>query len=137
MKDMKIKKRLISGFLFVIVISVAVIIAALMQMNAQRAAYNDILKYQVGANDLISEIRLDAAIAARNVRDMALKPGDSSNSELETSVNELLSDMDNKLKELEEIYPLDKAQLQEYITTVNKWGDELPAILNAINRGDG
>ena len=58
MKDMKIKKRLISGFLFVIVISVAIIIAALMQMNAQRANYNDILKYEVGANDLISEIRL-------------------------------------------------------------------------------
>ena len=51
MKDMKIKKRLISGFLFVIVISVAIIIAALMQMNAQRANYNDILKYEVGAND--------------------------------------------------------------------------------------
>ena len=137
MKDMKIKKRLIGGFLLVIGISVAIIVAALLQMNSQRAAYNDILKYEVGASDLISEIRLDAAIAARNVRDMALKPGDSSNSELETSVNELLSDMDNKLKELEEIYPLDKAQLQEYITTVNKWGDELPAILNAINRGDG
>lgn len=137
MKDVKIKKRLIGGFLLVIGISVAIIVAALLQMNSQRAAYNDILKYEVGANDLISEIRLDAAIAARNVRDMALKPGDSSNSELEASVNELLSDMDNKLKELEEIYPLDKAQLQEYITTVNKWGDELPAILNAINRGDG
>lgn len=137
MKDMKIKKRLISGFLFVIVISAAIIIAALVQMNAQRASYNDILKYEVGANDLISEIRLDAAIAARNVRDMALKPGDSSNSELEASVNELLSDMDNKIKELEEIYPLDKAQLQDYITSVNKWGDELPNILNAINRGDG
>lgn len=137
MKDMKIKKRLISGFLVVIVISVAIIIAALMQMNAQRANYNDILKYEVGANDLISEIRLDAAIAARNVRDMALKPGDSSNSELESRVNELLSDMDAQLKELEDIYPLDQAQLQDYITTVNKWGDELPAILNAINRGDG
>lgn len=137
MKDMKIKKRLISGFLFVIVISVAIIIAALVQMNAQRANYNDILKYQVGANDLISEIRLDAAIAARNVRDMALKPGDSSNSELEASVNELLSDMDAKVKELEEIYPLDKAQLQDYIDSINKWGDELPNILTAINRGDG
>lgn len=137
MKDMKIKKRLISGFLFVIVISVAIIIAALVQMNAQRANYNDILKYQVGANDLISEIRLDAAIAARNVRDMALKPGDSSNSELEASVNEGLSDMDAKVKELEEIYPLDKAQLQDYIDSINKWGDELPNILTAINRGDG
>ena len=137
MKDVKIKKRLISGFLFVIVISVAIIIAALVQMNAQRANYNDILKYEVGANDLISEIRLDAVIAARNVRDMALKPGDSSNSELEASVNEILSDMDNKIKELEEIYPLDKAQLQDYIDSVNKWGDELPNILNAINRGDG
>ncbi len=68
---------------------------------------------------------------------MALKPGDSSNSELESKVNELLSDMDAQLKELEDIYPLDKAQLQDYITTVNKWGDELPAILNAIDRGDG
>ena len=37
MKDMKIKKRLISGFLFVIVISVAIIIAALGQLTAQRA----------------------------------------------------------------------------------------------------
>ena len=64
MKDMKIKKRLISGFLFVIGISVAIIVAALLQMNSQRAAYNDILKYQVGANSIISEIRLDAAIAA-------------------------------------------------------------------------
>lgn len=137
MKDMKIKKRLISGFLFVIVISVAIIIAALVQMNAQRANYNDILKYQVGANSIISEIRLDAAIAARNVRDMALKPGDRSNSELEASVNEGLSDMDNKIKELEEIYPLDKAQLQDYIDSVNKWGNELPNILNAIDRGDG
>ncbi|MBC5717992.1 methyl-accepting chemotaxis protein [Flintibacter faecis] len=137
MKDMKIKKRLISGFLFVIVISVAIIIAALMQMNAQRANYNDILKYEVAANDLLTEIRLNANIAARNVRDMALKPGDSSNSELESRVNELLSDMDAQLKELEDIYPLDQAQLQDYITTVNKWGDELPAILNAINRGDG
>ena len=137
MKDMKIKKRLISGFLFVIVISVAIIIAALVQMNAQRANYDDILKYQVGANSLITEIRLNANIAARNVRDMALKPGDRSNAELETHVNEVLSDMDAQIKELEEIYPLDKAQLQDYITSVNKWGEELPSILDAIDRGDG
>ena len=137
MKDVKIKKRLIGGFLLVIGISVAIIVAALLQMNSQRAAYNDILKYQVGANSIITEIRLNANIAARNVRDMALKPGDSSNSELEASVNEVLSDMDNKIKELEEIYPLDKAQLQDYIDSINKWGDELPNILNAIDRGDG
>ena len=137
MKDVKIKKRLIGGFLLVIGISVAIIVAALLQMNSQRAAYNDILKYQVGANSIISEIRLDANIAARNVRDMALKPGDRSNSELEARINEVLSDMNTKIKTLEEIYPLDKAQLQDYITSVNKWGDELPSILDAIDRGDG
>ena len=137
MKDMKIKKRLIGGFLLVIGISVAIIVAALLQMNSQRAAYNNILKYQVGANDLLTGIRLDANIAARNVRDMALKPGDRSNAELETRVNEVLSDMDAKIKELEEIYPLDEAKLQDYITSVNKWGNELPAILDAIDRGDG
>lgn len=137
MKDVKIKKRLIGGFLLVIGISAAIIIAALLQMNSQREAYNDILKYQVGANDLLTEIRLDANIAARNVRDMALKPGDRSNAELETRINEVLSDMDANIKALEEIYPLDEAKLQDYITSVNKWGKELPAILDAINRGDG
>ena len=137
MKDVKIKKRLIGGFLLVIGISVAIIVAALLQMNSQRAAYNDILKYQVGANSIISEIRLDANIAARNVRDMALKPGDRSNSELEARINEVLSDMNTKIKTLEEIYPLDKAQLQDYIDSVNKWGNELPSILDAIDRGDG
>ena len=137
MKDVKIKKRLIGGFLLVIGISVAIIVAALLQMNSQRATYNNILKYQVGANDLLTGIRLDANIAARNVRDMALKPGDRSNAELETRVNEVLSDMDAKIKELEEIYPLDEAKLQDYITSVNKWGNELPAILDAIDRGDG
>ena len=137
MKDVKIKKRLIGGFLLVIGISVAIIVAALLQMNSQREAYNDILKYQVGANDLLTEIRLDANIAARNVRDMALKPGDRSNAELETRAKEVLSDMDAKIKELDEIYPLDKAQLQDYITSINKWGEELPAILDAIDRGDG
>lgn len=137
MKDMKIKKRLIGGFLLVIGISAAMFIGILLQMNAQREGYNHILKYQVGANSLLTQIRLDATIAARNVRDMALKPGDSSNTELESKVNNLLSDMDNKVKQLEEIYPLDKAQLQDYITAINKWGTELPAILDAINRGDG
>ena len=137
MKDVKIKKRLIGGFLLVIGISLAIIVAALLQMNSQRAAYNDILKYQVGANSLLTEIRVDANIAARNVRDMALRPGDRSNSELEARVNEVLSDMNTKIKTLEEIYPLDKAQLQDYITSINKWGDELPSILDAIDRGDG
>ena len=137
MKDVKIKKRLIGGFLLVIGISVAIIVAALLQMNSQRAAYNDILEHQVGANSLLTEIRLNANIAARNVRDMALKPGDRSNAELETRVNEVLSDMNAQIKELEEIYPLDKSQLQDYITSVNEWGSELPDILDAIDRGDG
>ena len=137
MKDVKIKKRLIGGFLLVIGISVAIIVASLLQMNSQRAAYNDILEHQVAANSLLTEIRLNANIAARNVRDMALKPGDRSNAELETRVNEVLSDMDAQIKELEEIYPLDKAQLQDYIDSINKWGSELPDILDAIDRGDG
>lgn len=137
MKDMKIKKRLLGGFLLVILISAAVIVGTLFQMNAQRVAYNNILKYQVGANEILTTIRLDANIAARNVRDMALKPGDRSNADLEARVKEVLSDMNAKLKELEAIYPLDMAQLQDYITSVNKWGNELPNILDAIDRGDG
>ena len=137
MKDVKIKKRLIGGFLLVIGISVAIIIAALLQMNAQRVAYDEILTVDAGANELVLQVRLQANIAARKVRNMALQPGSSDNVTLEKEVNSALEEMDAKLKELEDIYPLDKAQLQDYITSVNEWGSELPDILDAIDRGDG
>lgn len=138
MKNMKIKKSLILGFGVTIGVSVIIIISTLLMMNMQRTAYQNIIDHQILANELVTQCRLDANIAARNIREMALHPNDRSNSDLEARALETLNDMDAELKELQSVYPLeDKSMLNDYIDSVNEWGVMIPKIIDAIDRGNG
>ena len=77
-KNMKIRKSLIIGFGTTILVSVVIIIASLILMNTQKSAYTDILNSYVGANELVSECRVNYNIAARNLRDGVLSGNTSS-----------------------------------------------------------
>lgn len=138
LKNMKIKKSLILGFVLTIAISVAIIVSTLVMMNVQRSAYQSIIDNQMRANELIKICRLNANIAARNVRDMALRPGDRGNADLEKRAEDVLAEMEQYVTELKEVYPLaDKNMLNDYITSVDEWKAVLPDIIDAINAGRG
>ena len=76
-KNMSIKKSLIVGFGTTILVSLVIIIAALVMMSTQKAAYQDIIDHYVEANQCASECRIDYNIAARGLRDAVLS-GDTS-----------------------------------------------------------
>lgn len=138
LQNMKIKKSLILGFAITIGLSLAIIFATLTMMNLQRGAYHEILDYNVRANELISTCRVNANIAARNVRDIALRPTDSGNAALQKRAEEVLDTMNKDLEELKKIYPLtDKQILNDYVNAVEEWEAVLPSIFNAINAGRG
>ncbi|WP_317380502.1 methyl-accepting chemotaxis protein [uncultured Intestinimonas sp.] len=135
---MKIKKSLILGFAITIAVSLAIIFATLTMMNLQRGAYHEILDYNVRANELVASCRVNANIAARNVRDMALRPTDSGNAALQKRAEEVLDTMNKDFEELKKVYPLtDKQILNDYINAVKEWEAVLPSIFNAINAGRG
>jgi len=83
-KNMKIKKSLIMGFGATIIVSVIIIIASIVLMTMQKNQYNDILEDYVGANDIVSECRIDYNIAGRSLRDAVLG-GDLSNLDTATA----------------------------------------------------
>ncbi|WP_295764723.1 methyl-accepting chemotaxis protein [uncultured Oscillibacter sp.] len=133
---MKIKKSLILGYGVCIVISVIMIVISLFMMNSLRNGYQEVIDTDIQSKQLITEIRLNANIAARNVRDMALIPDDPANPELEARAKEVLGDLDGLIQQIRDIWPLDSVSLENYITSINEWGNEIPDILEAINSGN-
>ena len=102
-KNMKIKKSLILGFGVTIVVSVAIIIASIVLMTIQKNQYMDIIDDYVGANDIVSECRIDYNIAGRSLRDAVLG-GDMSN--LDTATQKV-GELAERLDALEKVYPLE------------------------------
>ena len=138
LKNMKIKKSLILGFGITIVVSLLIIISTLGLLFNQKNAYTSVIETEMRANELITSIRLDATVAARCVRDMALNPDDrSGNAELESYINSVLTGLDAKIQELREIYPLDDRDLDTLIQDLEVWAEQVPDIMDAIDGGRG
>ncbi len=125
-KNMKIRKSLIIGFGTTILVSVGIIIASLILMNTQKSAYTDILNSYVGANELVSECRVNYNIAARNLRDGVLSGNTSS---LDTTQSKI-SELSEQLTRLTSMYPLDnKTELNAFTTLVEQWEKEAGEIV--------
>mgnify|MGYP005966670867 CR=1 FL=1 len=134
-KNMKIRKSLILGFGTVILPALAILIVLLVMMSNLSHSYQSIIDNQIRANELIMQCRLDANIAARNVREMALTPDSPDNSQLQSRAYEVLEELDGLIVELRQVYPLSDNRLDEYVAAVNDWAAIIPDIVDAINSG--
>ena len=115
-KNMKVRKSLLLGFGTTIIISLALIISSIVVMNLLSNGYDDVIDKHIRANELITSIRLESNIAARNIRDIALIPDDPNNPALESVALECIDNMDTMFAELEEVFPLDMKFLTSYET---------------------
>ena len=131
-KNMKIKKSLILGYGVTVVVSVLIIIASIVLMSIQKNQYLDIIDDYVGANDIVSECRIDYNIAGRSLRDAVLG-GEMSN--LDTTTQKV-SELKERLSALESTYPLEnKTELNAFVNTVKEWEVEAEKIVS-VARGN-
>ena len=135
-KNMKVRKSLLVGFGTTIFISLALIISSVVVMNLLSNGYDDILARNVHSTELISNIRLEANIAARNVRDIALIPNDPNNPTLEARARESISEMETMFTELEKVFPLDMSLLKKYEAASREWMAFAPSIIDEVNNGN-
>ena len=135
LKNMKVKHSLFVGFGFTITVSLAIIISSIVVMLSLSNGYNDIIDRHVRANVLITTIRLESNIAARNIRDIALIPDDPKNPQLEARTKECLEKMKEDIQELREVYPMDVSDLTDYLNAAQAWMDVAPDIIDEVNAG--
>ena len=134
-KNMKVQKSLILGFGTTIVISLAIIISSIVVMNLLSKGYDEVINNHIRANELITSIRLESNIAARNVRDITLIPDDPNNPIMEATARECIDNMDTMFKELEKVFPLDMKFLTSYENAARAWMAAAPAIIDEVNAG--
>ncbi len=123
LKNMKIKLSLILGFAITIVVSVAIIIAALTAIETQKEEYDSLLDHEVTVNTEILYCRVDSIMVGRTVRDILLLPDDPANSEYVKDVDHYLELCEQRIQNLTAAYPedADKTLLNQYTTAYHAW----------------
>ena len=130
LKNMKIKMSLIMGFSVTILVSLAIVITSLVVMNIQSASYQKIIDTNVRAGALVRACRLNANMAARALRDVALDPTSDYVATASGIVSEKLGELEKDIPELRTLHTLeDEALVNEYISAVQVWGTVVPDIL--------
>ena len=135
-KNMKVKHSLFVGFGITIAVSLAIIFGAIAVMQVLSSGYDDLIDTHVRSNVLITTIRLESNIAARNVRDITLLPDDPNNPKLKAQAMNCLANMATYMDELKKVYPMDTADLTAYFEAANTWMDIAPTILTEVEKGN-
>ena len=86
LKNMKIKTSLLLGFGVTILVSLILIAATLLMMNKQSDNLSNVIHTEIKACDLIKSSRLNANIAARNLRNILLLPNSPDNARMHTAI---------------------------------------------------
>ncbi|MDE7260879.1 MAG: MCP four helix bundle domain-containing protein [Oscillospiraceae bacterium] len=136
-KNMSIKKSLLIGFGTTIIVSAIIIIASLLLMNSQKDQYTEIINKYVRTNELVSDSRLDANIAARYVREAMLADNANELSSSITTIKSRIDEISSYFKDLESTYPLDdRTELNNYTSSINKWATDVDQACSLIQAGD-
>ncbi len=138
LKNMKVKKSLLLGYVITIVISALLNATSLSMMKAQNNKYQDLIGREIEASIMVMQARNSANIAARNLRDILLIPDDPANDKMEARAHEVVKDLTDYLAKLSELYPedMDRAPLEDYLAAVESWKNNLQDILSMYHSHD-
>ncbi len=135
LKNMKIRTSLLLGFGITLLVSIIIIAATLLMMNSQSREIIGVINTEIEACDLIKSSRLDANIAARNLRNVLLLPNSPNANSMKETIQTALADLDKDMAALGSIYPLDDNRFNDYKQAVDVWKSSAQAILANVNAG--
>lgn len=121
MKNMKVRFSLLLGYGVTIGISIIMIVICLMSSSKQQKNFDRIIDEYVYANELVTNCRLNANIAARNVREITLFPGTATSAQLRTRIDEVMEELDGQLEDLDRVNPVKDGSIVGYISKVREW----------------
>ena len=130
LKNMKVKKSLLLGFGIAIVSAIVIILASLIVMNAQSNAYQRVIGQEIYANETLLNCRMEVAVIAREIRDLALNPNAANVDEMRGTIDQQLSNVSTYLEELRQAFPLDESLLDNYVAACEDWASVVPSIID-------
>ena len=131
-----IKARLTFSHALAIGLAVLVAILGLISQFRIQSGYNQIINGAMEAQESVLMGRVQVNTAARYLRDMTLDQTGSSWANLESQINTLFDELEDTLKDVERLYPLDDGLAQEYVSAVKEWMGNVPGIMQQTLSGN-
>jgi methyl-accepting chemotaxis protein len=131
-KDMSVKKKLTMGFGIGTLVCIIAVVCLLAMMSGVSSSYREIIDKNEEAYNSLLDTRLQANIAERCLRYVVMYPEMNSATEKEQLASEAISQMNESLAKLQEVYPLsDTTLLNNYTNAVNSWYSAGEKAMNA------
>ena len=133
---MLVRKKMITGYLIVIVLMVfSGILAIVGETILLRNLSNYSNKVQ-RADTAVQMCRLNVNIAARNIREMALNDDKSSYDTYKKNVDDALKNVDQELDAMKKTGVIEDKLYNQYVTQMNEWGTIGMDIIDEIEAGN-
>jgi methyl-accepting chemotaxis protein len=88
------------------------------------------------ANEAIKMCRIDANIAARSLREMALNEDSSTYADYKQKIEDNLTDLDTELKIIKQSGVVDDQKYQDYVSVLTSWATDAYTIAETIESGN-
>lgn len=131
-----IKKRLIFSHSLGIGLAILVAVLGIASQFRIQSGYDNIIDGALNAQKSVLLGRVRVNTAARYLRDMTLDETGASWKDLESKINNMLSELETNLDEIDRLYPLDDNLDQDYISAVKAWMSDVPDIMEQTLAGN-
>jgi methyl-accepting chemotaxis protein len=134
--NLSIKKKLSTSYIFLLAITLIVSVFAIVCFKILDSSIANLIVNVEGANEAIKMCRIDANVAARNIREMALNEDASTYPDYIADMEESLTDLDAELKIIKESGVVEESTYQEYVDEITTWAQTAYSIADVIQSGD-
>ncbi|MEG2513295.1 MAG: methyl-accepting chemotaxis protein [Acetivibrio sp.] len=136
LKKMKIKGRLVFGFMMVIVMMIVVSLISLTELKKSNDNLNNFVEKPLTADMAVKMCRIETNIAARVTREMALNADKSTYPAYKEKIQGSISEIEGNLKVLKDTGAVSQELTQRYEEALNSWIIIANKAVEAIDRGN-
>ncbi|MEG1946937.1 MAG: methyl-accepting chemotaxis protein [Lachnospiraceae bacterium] len=135
LRSMNIKKRILVGYSVAIGLLIIMVALAVNSLRVGNQNFNNFLSGAYTAQLAINDCRIEANIAARSIREMALNPDPTSYDAYTNKIGENKTSLNTNIETLKKTFPSDLNLITDYEKKVTAWMTVANTIVDNIQGG--
>ncbi|MEG2838059.1 MAG: HAMP domain-containing methyl-accepting chemotaxis protein [Lachnospiraceae bacterium] len=136
MKKMKIRARLQSCFLIILIFMVLIGMFALMGLKYANKNLDNFINHSFAADTAVKMCRIETNVAARTIREMLIDPNTDMYDDYKAKVDENVASIKDNLVTLEKSYQKNDGLVNKYSEALTAWTDIGYRAIEQIEQGD-
>ena len=136
LKNMKIKTRLMGGYIFIILLSAIMVIISIFSLSNSRKNLDSLVSETVAVNIEQMNSQVITGELARQVRDMYIETDSTNYGSHKSNIATTKSKLTESLNEVKRSYNGSGTLIDEYISKVTEWESYIDQVVAEIEKGD-